>query len=37
MKCGAGEDQVDRSCEKWSITKSQGEKEYPKYNKKEKG
>jgi hypothetical protein len=30
-----GEDQLDRSCEKWSITQSQGGKEYPTYNKKE--
>jgi hypothetical protein len=30
-----GEDQLDRSCEKWrSITRSQGRKEYPTYNKK---
>jgi hypothetical protein len=30
-----GEDQLDRSCEKWrSITQSQGGEEYPAYNKK---
>ena len=32
MKCGAGEGwrrSVDRSCEKWSITYSQAEEEYP--------
>jgi hypothetical protein len=28
------EAQLDRSREKWSITSSQGEKEYPTYNKK---
>jgi hypothetical protein len=33
-----GEDQLDRSCEKWrSITQSQGGVEYPIYNKKKKG
>jgi hypothetical protein len=32
-----GEDQLDRSCEKWgSIIQSQGEKEYPAYNKKKR-
>jgi hypothetical protein len=30
-----GEDQLDRSCDKWkSITYSQGGEEYPAYNKK---
>jgi hypothetical protein len=32
-----GEDQLDRSCEKLSITQSQGGEEYPTYNKKKKG
>jgi hypothetical protein len=32
-----GEDQLDRSCEKWSITQSQGGEEYRTYNKKKKG
>jgi hypothetical protein len=33
-----GEDQLDRSCEKWgSITQSQGGKEYLTYNKEEEG
>jgi hypothetical protein len=33
-----GEDQVERSCEKWrSITWSQGGEEYPTYNKKKEG
>jgi hypothetical protein len=33
-----GEDQLDRSCEKWrSITQIQGGEEYPTYNKKKKG
>jgi hypothetical protein len=28
-----GEDQLDRSCEKWeSVTESQGREEYPTYN-----
>jgi hypothetical protein len=32
-----GEDQLDRSCEKWrSITQSQGGEKYPTYNKKKK-
>jgi hypothetical protein len=31
-----GEDQLDRSCEKLSITQSQGGEEYPTYNKKKK-
>jgi len=31
----AREDQLDRSCKKWSITQSQGEEEYPTHNKKE--
>jgi hypothetical protein len=32
-----GEDQLDRSCEKWrSITQSQGGEEYPTYNKKKR-
>jgi hypothetical protein len=31
-----GEDQLDRTCEKWrSITQSQGREEYPTYSKKE--
>jgi len=30
-----GEDQLDRSCEKWSITNGQEEEEYPKPIKKE--
>jgi len=29
-----GEDQLDRSCGKWSITKNKGEEEYPTYNTK---
>jgi hypothetical protein len=33
-----GEDQLDRSCEKWrSITQSQGGEEYRTYSKKKKG
>jgi hypothetical protein len=32
-----GEDQLDRSFEKWSITQSQGGEEYRTYNKKKKG
>jgi hypothetical protein len=28
-----GEDQLDWSCEKWSIIQSQEEEEYPTYNK----
>jgi len=33
-----GEDQLDRSCEKWrSITWSQSEDEYPTWNKKTVG
>jgi hypothetical protein len=32
-----GEDQLDQSCEKWSVTQNQGGKEYPTYNKKKKG
>ena len=31
------EDQLDWSCEKWSITYSQGEKEYSTCNKKKEG
>jgi len=34
----AGEDQLDRSCEKWrSITQSQGGQEYPIYSDREEG
>jgi hypothetical protein len=29
-------DQLDRSCVKWSITKSQGREEHPTNNKKQK-
>ena len=33
-----GEDQLDRSCEKWrSVTESQWEEEYPTWNKKTEG
>jgi hypothetical protein len=32
-----GENQVDRSREKWSITKNQGGEEYPTNNKKKDG
>jgi len=33
-----GKDHLDRSCEKWSsITKSQGAKEYPTWNKETEG
>ena len=33
-----GEDRLDRSCEKWrSITQSQGEEEFPTYNKRKEG
>ena len=32
----AGEDQLDRSCEKLSITDSQGGVEYPAYKKRRK-
>jgi len=28
-----GEDQLERLCEKWSVTDSQGGEEYPAYNK----
>jgi hypothetical protein len=31
-----GKDQLDRSCEKLSTTKSQGEEEYPTNNKRRK-
>jgi hypothetical protein len=29
-----GEGQLDRSCEKWSVTQSRGGEEYPTYIKK---
>jgi len=32
-----GEDLLDRSCEKWSVTQSQGGEKYPTYNKKKEG
>jgi len=32
-----GEEELDRSCEKRSVTQSQGGKEYPTDNKKEEG
>jgi len=32
-----GEDMLDRSCEKWSVTKSQGGEEYPTYTKVKEG
>jgi hypothetical protein len=32
-----GEDQLDRSCEKWGVTKSQGGTEYPTYTKVKEG
>jgi len=33
-----GNEQLDRSCEKWrSVTKSQGVEEYPTYSKKKEG
>jgi hypothetical protein len=34
---GAGEDQLDRLCEKWSITQSKWEREYPTCNTKKDG
>ena len=37
-QCGDGEDQLDRSCEKWrSVTERQENNEYPTHNTKEKG
>jgi len=30
-----GKDLLDRSCEKWSVTQSQGGEKFPKYNKNE--
>ena len=32
-----GDDQLDRSCEKWSVTESQWAEEYPTWNKKTEG
>ena len=38
LKCVAGEDQLDRSCQKWArITQGQRGEKYPTYNRKKEG